>query len=314
MNKEELRVFLGNKCTDKQFTSILSNTFMDNIDCYSFETWKKGFVGAFITKNPTRPQVVRMMCEALHKDIIRWEDLTKVNLATISEYVKSVVSPNSSCTYLSLIKALLNEYSEEGVIPCKNFSSALGSKKVPSQHVALTEEELNALDAYRPKSKTELDTKIIFMRACLTGSRSSDAKKFSRENVSNGILSYVSQKTKTEINQPVHKRLSKYLDKPYKEHLTAVLNRTIQRICMSIGMTEEVQLYVGGKLKKGQKWEFVTMHTARRTFCTILAQKDVPVEVIRTLAGHSTTNMTDRYVCIDGKKPGVNAMAFFQDV
>ena len=77
-------------------------------------------------------------------------------------------------------------------------------------------------------------------------------------------------------------------------------------------MTEEVQLYVGGKLKKGQKWEFVTMHTARRTFCTILAQKDVPVEVIRTLAGHSTTNMTDRYVCIDGKKPGVNAMAFFQ--
>jgi tyrosine type site-specific recombinase len=313
MSKEELRMFFGDKCTDKQFASILSNPFMDNIDCYSFEMWKKGFVGAFITKNPTRPQVVRMMCEALHLSTIKWEDLTKVNLATVTEYIKSVVSPNSSCTYISLIKALLNEYSEEGIIPCKNFSSVLSSKKVPSQHIALTEEELKALDAYRPKSKTELDTKIIFMRACLTGSRSSDAKNLSRKNVSNGILSYVSRKTKTEINQPVHKQLSKYLDKPHKEHLTAVLNRTIQRICKEIGMTEEVQLYVGGKLQKGQKWEFVTMHTARRTFCTILAQKDVPVEVIRTLAGHSTTTMTDRYVCIDGKKPGVNAMTFFNN-
>lgn len=313
MSKEELRMFFGDKCTDKQFASILSNPFMDNIDCYSFETWKKSFVGAFIIKNPTRPQVVRMMCEALHLSTIKWEDLTKVNLATVTEYIKSVVSPNSSCTYISLIKALLNEYSEEGIIPCKNFSSVLSSKKVPSQHIALTEEELKALDAYRPKSKTELDTKIIFMRACLTGSRSSDAKNLSRKNVSNGILSYVSRKTKTEINQPVHKQLSKYLDKPHKEHLTAVLNRTIQRICKEIGMTEEVQLYVGGKLQKGQKWEFVTMHTARRTFCTILAQKDVPVEVIRTLAGHSTTTMTDRYVCIDGKKPGVNAMTFFNN-
>ncbi|PTL34640.1 hypothetical protein C7120_09065 [Prevotella sp. oral taxon 376] len=312
MSKEELRLFFGGKCTDKQFASILSNPFMDNIDCYSFGTWIKGFVGAFITKYPTRPQVVRMMCEALHKGTIRWQDLTKVNLATITEYIKANVTPNSACTYLALIKALLNEYSEEGVIPCKSFTSVLNGKKVPSQHIALTENELKALDDYKPKSKTEDSVKTLFMRACLTGGRCSDVRRMTQKNVSDGILSYVSQKTKTEVNQPVHKRLMKYLCKPCQEHCTSVTSRTIQRICKRLGMTEEVQLYVGGKLKKGQKWEFVTMHTARRTFCTILAQKDVPVEVIRTLAGHSTTTMTDRYVCIDGRKPGVNAMAFFQ--
>ena len=183
---------------------------------------------------------------------------------------------------------------------------------MPSQHLALTEIDLKALDKYSPKSRTESDVKTIFMRACLTGCRCSDAKAMTRKNISNGVLSYVSQKTQTEVILPVHRLLGKYIGKTYREHATAVVNRTIQRICKQLGMTDEVQLFVGGKLKKGQKWEFVTMHTARRTFCTILAQKDVPVEVIRTLAGHSTTTMTDRYVCIDGKKPGVNAMAFFQ--
>lgn len=313
MSKEELRMLLGDKCTDKQFASILSNPFMNNIDCYSFETWRKTFVGAFITKNPTRPQVVRMMCDALQKDAIRWQDLTKINLATITEHIKASVAPNSACTYLALIKALLNEYSEEGVIPCKSLTGVLSGKRVPSQHIALTEQELMAIDAYKPRSETERDVKQQFMICVLTGARASDSKRMSRRNISDGILSYVSQKTKTEVNQPAHKRLEKYLSRSCKEHDSTVARRTIQRICKNLGMTEEVQLYVGGKLKKGQKWEFVTMHTARRTFCTILAQKDVPVEVIRTLAGHSTTTMTDRYVCIDGKKPGVNAMAFFNN-
>lgn len=312
MEQNELRTFLGNKCTDKQLASIFQNPFMNNIDCYSLAVWRKTFIGAFISKNPTRPQVIRLMCEALNKEYIVWQDLTKVNLSTITEYIKSIVSPNSACTYLSLIKALLNEYSEEGVVPCKSLTGVLNGKKVPSQHLALTEAELKILDKYKPKSNTESDVKTIFMRACLTGARSSDSKKMTKDNISNGVLSYISQKTQTEVNQPVHSLLGKYIGKPYKEHAVAVVNRTIQRICRQLGMTEEVQLFVGGKLKKGQKWEFITMHTARRTFCTILAQKDVPIEVIRTLAGHSTSNMTDRYICIDGKKPGANAMEFFK--
>lgn len=310
----ELKMFLGDKCTDKQFASIISNPFMENVNGYSFDVWKKSFIGAFITKNPDRPQVIRMMCDSLNKTVITWQDLTKVNLATITEYIKANVAPNSACTYLNIIKALLNEYSEEGVIPCKSLKGLLTGKRVPSQHIALTEEELNALDNYSPKSQTELDIKILFMRSCLTGGRHSDAKKLTKKNISDGILSYVSQKTKTEVTQPVHTRLAKYLRvSPSKERTTAVSSKTIQRICKNIGMTEEVQLYVGGKLKKGPKWSFVTMHTARRTFCTILAQKDVPVEVIRTLAGHSTTDMTDRYVCINGKRPGANAMDFFNN-
>jgi len=313
MVNEDLRKFLGKKCTDKQFASIIANPFMEDMGNYSFREWKKSFTAVFLAKNTNRPQVLRMMCEALDKKTIEWADLTRVNLVTITAYIKSQVAANSACTYLNIIKALLNEFSEEGIIPCKTFSSVLNGKRVPSQHIALNENELKALDNYVPRSKTEADVKNLFMKCVLTGSRCSDAKRMTNKNVAGGILSYVSKKTKTEVNQPVHKRLHKYLNaKPYKDHATSVVNRTIQRICKNLGMKEDVQLYVGGELKSGQKWEFVTMHTARRTFCTILAQKDVPVEVIRTLAGHSNSTMTDRYICIDGRKPGTNAMEFFQ--
>lgn len=312
MTNDELKRILGRKCTEKQLVSITANSFMEDMGNCTAREWKKSFVGAFIYKHPDRPQIVRMMCEALDRPTIAWEDLTKVNLATITEYVKSNVAPNSACTYLNIIKALLNEYSEEKVIPCKSLTGVLKGKHVPSQHIALTENELKAFDNYIPRSRTEKDVKVLFMKCVLTGSRCSDAKRMTNKNVSDGILSYVSQKTKTEVNQPVHKRLAKYLCTEQGEtHDTSVVNRTLRRICKTLGMTEEVQLYVGGRLKRGQKWEFITMHTARRTFCTILAQKDVPVEVIRTLAGHSTSSMTDRYICLDGKRPGANAMAFF---
>lgn len=313
MEREDLKKVLGKRCTDRQFASILANPFMNNIEEYSFDEWKKTFAGAFLLKNTQRPQIIRMMGEALQKDLITWEDLSKINLVRIASYIKDKVSPNSACTYLNIIKAFLNEYSEENVIPCKNIMGVLSGKKVPSQHIALTENELEKLNDYLPKTETEKDVKNLFMKCVLTGCRSSDAKRMTLDNITNGFLSYVSQKTKTEVTLPVHKWLHKYINERCKTHTTAVANRTIQRICRNIGINEDCQLYVKGRLQKGEKWEFVTLHTARRTFCTILAGKDVPVEIIKTLAGHSTTNMTDRYICLDGKRPGSNAMTFFNN-
>lgn len=312
MDYQKLQSYIGLKDDDKRFKYILAQPYMKDVDQFSFDNWKKTFAGVFLHKHAERSKVLLMMGEALETDRVKWGQLTRVNLAKITEYITSKVAANSACTYLSIIKALLNEYWEEGIIPCKSLSGLLTGKRAPSQHIALTEEELKALDEYIPRSPTERHVKNLFMRCLYTGCRCSDAKKLTIENVSNGILSYVSQKTRTEVNQPVHNRLYKYLTESCGDHSATSNRTTIQRICKRLGFNEEVQLFVSGELKRGKKWQFVSMHTARRSFCTILAKKDVPVETIRTLAGHSTTTMTDRYICIDGKKPGANAMAFFR--
>ena len=272
----------------------------------------KTFEIEFLKRYPDRKQVITYIHDALSISVAEWEHLTKVNLNTISRYVKTKVSANSAFTYMSILKSFLNRYAEEGVIPCKTFRQELTIRRVPSQHLALTMEEIILFDQYEPKTQTERDVKILFMRGCLTGMRSSDAALLSEDNIRDGVLSYVSQKTKVEVRQPVQARLMKYVtDKPSKQHQRSVINRVIQSICKQLGMTEEVQLFVSGRLRKGEKYKFITMHSSRRSYVSCLAANGVPISTISKLAGHGSTTMTDRYVCIDVGNLGEDAMLFF---
>lgn len=271
------------------------------------------FEKEFLNEHPAKTFILKPMREALGKPEVEWQDLTTLNLSRIREHICSKVSPNTSCWYLAVIKAFLAKYVEEGIVPCKNPAAQLKARKVPSQHIALTEEEIDRFDKYEPKSDCERDAKILFMRGCYTGARSSDCKRFTTDIIRGDHIAYVSVKTKTEVVQPLHRKLVKYLKmQPKKSHQANALNAAIQRICKNIGIDEEVQLYVGGKLKKGPKWMFITSHSARRSFCTNLALRGVPIEIVAKIAGHSNSQITSRtYCCIDTKQLGTNAMAFF---
>lgn len=270
------------------------------------------FETEFMRKNPKRGNVLRFMREAIGKDHVEFEDLTAVNLTRIRDHVCERVTGNSACTYLAVIKATLSPFAADGVIPCKSPHDKLKAKHVPSQHIALTEEEVAKLDAYIPYNETERCVKILFMRGCYTGARSSDCKLFTPDIIRGDHIAYVSQKTKTEVIQPLHHALVKYLyAQPSYIPCPSVLNSTIQRICEYLGFDEEVTLFVGGKLQKGPKWRFVTSHTARRSLVTNLALRGVPLAVVSRIVGHHDVVMTSRYLAIDAKNIGNEAMAFF---
>lgn len=266
----------------------------------------------FVTQNPEYKHILAYVRDSLGLEVVDWEHLTKVNLNIVATYIKSKVSPNSAATYIGILKGFLNRYSEEGVIPCKSYSKELIARRVPSQHIALTMDEIIRFDEYTPKTQTEKDVKILFMRGCLTGMRLSDALLLTEDNIIGDTLTYVSQKTKVEVRQPVHARLVKYVKvQPKKSHDRKVINQVIRNICKRLGMDEEVQLFVNGRLCKGPKYKFISQHSSRRSYVTCLATNGVPIAVISKLAGHSSVSMTDRYVCIDTSKPGIKAMEFF---
>jgi len=264
--------------------------------------------------NPGKPYMLRLMRDALGLDKVSWEDLSTSGLATIADYMDETVSRNSKFTYCAELKAFLNRYRDDGIVPCKDPSKVLKAKREPSQHIALTEEEVMRWDAYRPWSECERDVKILFMRECLTGARFSDCKRMTPDNVRDGVLTYVSQKTKTEVRQPVHRLLMKYLEQqPSKERKPKVVNEVIERICIRLGIDEEVTLYVRGKLRKGPKYKFIRTHSARRSFVTNLALRNVAVPVIGALAGQKSTTTTARYICVGLTNLNEDVMAFFND-
>lgn len=265
------------------------------------------------TRAGNRPQILRYMREAIGVKEVSYSDMTLTNLNIVREYMMERLAQNSVQVYCSIIKSFLNNVCEEVELPTLRFAKALKVKVIPSQHCCLTEDELILFDEYKPKSVTEKNVKILFMRGAFSGARSSDCRTLTMDNVHGDTLSYVSKKTKVAVEQPLHTRLEKYLKmKPSKIVDRSVVNRTIQRICKKLGFTEEITLFCNGRMQTKPKYEWITMHSSRRSYVTALAVRGVPVEVIAKLAGHTNSQTTSKhYVCVDIKDIGADAMSFF---
>ena len=262
---------------------------------------------------PGNIYLIRYMREAIGVKNVEWEHLTTLNLSKVREHICSIVNGNSACTYLAIIKAFLSRYADEGIVPCKNPKKELKAKKMPSQNVYLTEEEIDRIEKYEPKTFCEQDVKAAFLIECYLGARRSDVENLTDENIVDGRIVYVSKKTHTECSVPIHKKLLKYLQyKQVAKRARSVTNRTIQRICKEVGITQEVKLFHHGKLVKRPKYEFVGSHTARRSFCSNLAKRGVDIYTIAALAGHrQNIIMTQRYVVTDMDNISDEAMKFF---
>ena len=271
------------------------------------------FEQEFTKRNPERPQILRIMREAIGVNEVRYSDLTMTNLIAVRELMLERLAQNSAQVYCAIIKAFLNNICEDVELPTMRFAKALKVKVIPSQHCCLSEEELIKFDEYVPKSETERDVKILFMRGAFSGARSSDCRVMSTDNIHDDTLSYVSIKTKVAVEQPIHLRLVKYLQmQPRKDIDRSVVNRTVQRICKSLGFTEEITLFCNGKMQTKPKYKWITMHSSRRSYVSALAVRGVPVEIIAKLAGHSNSATTSKYyVCVDIKKLDDGARGFF---
>lgn len=175
-----------------------------------------------------RVQILRLIREAIGTEEVMYSDMKLTNLEKVRELMLSRLAQNSAQVYCAIIKSFLNDVCDEVELPTMRYARALKVKKVPSQHCCLTEDELIKLDNYIPKNQMEEDVKIMFMRGAFSGARHSDCKAMSVGNVHDGILSYVSKKTKVGVEQPLHNRLMKYLEhNPSKEVCTSTVNRVI---------------------------------------------------------------------------------------
>lgn len=272
----------------------------------------KTFEQLFEQRNPNHVFLIQRMRDAMNLNEVHFSDISSANLRLFKEYMEKEVTANSLSTYFAIIKATISEMANDGLIDNAKCTSVLKVRKTPSEHCCLTDEELIMFDEYEPRSTTESDAKILFMRGAFSGARSRDCKVMTEQNVIDGQLSYVSHKTKTGVTQPLHKRLMKYLtQQPSKTHSRSSINYAIQSICRELGLTYPVTLSRDGKLVTKPKYEWITMHASRRTYVTSLVTHGVPVTVVSKLAGHSNTTMTDHYVCSNSIPLPNEAMAFF---
>lgn len=149
-------------------------------------------------------------------------------------------------------------------------------KEVPEM-VYLNEQEIKLIyDLDLTGSKVKETVRDRYIINLYTGLRISDMLTLSTENIQNGMITHINQKTNAKVVIPVHPYveaiIKKYEGQMPKQHSEVIVNRYIKEIAKKAEINEIVRFTktVGGVTKKfaEEKWKLITNHTGRRSMAT----------------------------------------------
>jgi integrase len=140
--------------------------------------------------------------------------------------------------------------------------------------------------------------------ACLTGLRFSDFSKLQPSDVRGDMLYKKQQKSNHWVIIPLRPEAKAILDNRFRNEHTPnsnpEFNRHIKTIAKLAGIVEPVtHSYKKGNrtvVETKPKFEWVTSHTCRRSFCTNEFLAGTPVELIMKISGHKSIKAFYRYI------------------
>jgi integrase len=202
------------------------------------------------------------------------------------------------------LKVILNEATTQGY----NTNAYYNSFHVFTEEtdtIYLNESELQQLkDADLSEISHLGRVRDWFLLLAWTGSRFSDLEKITQSDIKDGFISFRQQKTNAKVIIPLHPVVLGILEK-YDYNLPAEIsnqrfNEYIKEACKLAGINgiETMTRTVGGKLiaEKFEKWEHVSSHTGRRSFCTNMYKRGLPTLMIMSISGHRTEKSFLKYI------------------
>jgi integrase len=178
--------------------------------------------------------------------------------------------------------------------------------------ITLTKEELEALENYQFDSKEkhlEIARDYLSLE-CRTGQRISDLRRFRRDDLQDGVWTFFQKKG----NRIKAKLIELPLDgfaapalvilQKYKYELPKIseqkLNENIKKACKLAGIDAlmHIERWAGNRKIRitGPKYEFISTHTGKKSFITILAGEGVPVSILSILTGTSQRTIERHYL------------------
>ena len=197
-----------------------------------------------------------------------------------------------------------------------DYKDILRAREVRPLKTYLTIKELGRLAKVGTVSPTERQVLREFLVSAYTGMRISDVRSLRRGNIQGEFLTYKSKKTGIRATVPLKREVAEMVGEIEESDLTVSLagyNKAIRRLCKRAGIDAVVTVCKGGREERGPKWKYVSSHTGRISFCTCLANAGAGIEEIRSMAGHTSGKMTDRYIVPSGIEISREAMKFFRD-
>jgi hypothetical protein len=167
--------------------------------------------------------------------------------------------------------------------------------------IYLTQQELKKIIKAKHSGERQI-ARDWFLIGCYTALRISDLKVLDERKVFGDFLVLTTEKTDERVEIPVHPTVKSIIQR-YKGFPPAMsdvdINREIKEVAKQAGIKEKVLYSVteGGVRKDYwlEKWQMVSLHTARRTMITNARLMQMPDSVVMKLAGIRSIKTLLRY-------------------
>lgn len=254
----------------------------------------------------------------------------KITLIFYEDFVEWLYDNNYSTNYIGtiikILKTIMNAAFERELHNNIDFKKR-GFKKPIEQvdNIYLTMEELREfqeadlklINLFITPSGIRLDrekferARDLFLISAYTGLRVGDFNRLSKENftVRDGIefLSITTKKTGKKVSTPLHPVVKEILNKrdghPPKNLPEQHINYALKKIAEKAELDDIVEKTItkaGEKVTKSyKKYELVTNHTGRRSFCTNAYLSGMATVDIMAISGHSSERVFYSYIKAD---------------
>ncbi|MFC6223941.1 site-specific integrase [Hymenobacter artigasi] len=257
-------------------------------------------------------------------------DFTAINLEFYNKFTdylstKKGHTPNTVGKIIKTLKSFLTEAVERKLHTNLDYKSKrFKVEKEETEAIYLTVPELTTLAHLELSVGSSLaNVRDIFVFGAFTGLRFSDLAQLSKVAVSGKegqkVLKVRTQKTDKVVVIPLHPLAELILSRnegyPPRAYSNPATNRLLKELAQKAGFTDPVEVSTAtGKAVK-QKWELVTTHTARRSFCTNAYLANIPLPAIMALSGHSKTQTFMSYIRITAEENATQLLthAFFRN-
>ena len=217
------------------------------------------------------------------------------------------LAPNTIGKLITNIKVFMREALEDGITTNNTFThrkfKSIHSKS-DTVYLTIPEiKELLKLDlSKKPSYERVRDTFVI---GCYTGLRFSDVIRIKPSNIIDGMIEITPIKTDNHVVIPMVKEVTELLNK-YNNKLHIISNQKyneyLYEVCKECDILKTeitINEIKGGKkvVIKKPKYEFISSHTARRSFATNEYKAgDLEVSEIMAITGHTTEKSFYKYI------------------
>jgi integrase len=179
--------------------------------------------------------------------------------------------------------------------------------EVETDAVYCTRDEINLIYQLNLSKYPHLiDYRNLFVLGCLTGLRFSDFSLLMKDDLRGDMLHKMQQKSNHWVVIPLlagaRVILENHLNKNVEPLTNAEFNRHIKSIARLAGINQMIKFsFKKGKKEKVEikpKYEWITSHTCRRSFCTNEFLAGTPVELIMKISGHKSVKDFYKYIRI----------------